>query len=106
MPSVCLEQNQVQEPTAEKYAEMERSQDNFYWSEMWKHLPEQIRGAVPSKEERAQVTQHLCGKRSLEIQYYLNAMRDWIGEREMPIENRRFKVVRLNCLELPHNIPP
>jgi len=28
---------------AEQYAEMERSQDNFYRSEMLKHLPEQIR---------------------------------------------------------------
>jgi len=27
------EQNQVQELIAEQYAEMERSQDNFYWSQ-------------------------------------------------------------------------
>ena len=32
------EQNQVQEPIAEQYAEMERSQDNFYRSQMLKHL--------------------------------------------------------------------
>ena len=34
---------------------------------------------------------HLRGKRSLEIQHYLNAIRDWIGEREMRTENRRFQ---------------
>src|SRR5271157_1957726 len=32
---------------AEQYAE-----DNFHWSEMFKHLPEQIRGPVPNKKER------------------------------------------------------
>jgi glutathionylspermidine synthase len=32
------EQNQVQESIAEQYAEMVRSQDNFYWSQMLKHL--------------------------------------------------------------------
>ena len=32
------EQNQVLEPIAEQYAEMVRSQDNFYWSQMLKHL--------------------------------------------------------------------
>ena len=32
------EQNQVREPIAEQYAEMVRSQDNFYWSQMLKHL--------------------------------------------------------------------
>jgi hypothetical protein len=61
---------------AEQYAEMERSQDNFYWPQMSKHLPEQIRGPVPNKKEREQVIRHLRGKRSLEIPHYLNAMRD------------------------------
>jgi len=65
------EQNQVQEPIAEQYAEMERSQDNFYWSQMLKH--------------------HLRGKRSLEIPHYFYAMCDWIGERETRAENRRFQ---------------
>jgi hypothetical protein len=67
---------------------------------------EQIRDAVSNKKQREQVIPYLCSKRSLEIQHNLNAMRDWIGEREMPIENRRFQVVRLNPLELPHNFPP
>jgi hypothetical protein len=31
-------QNQVQEPIAEQYAEMVRTQDNSYWSQMLKHL--------------------------------------------------------------------
>jgi hypothetical protein len=73
---------------------------------MLKHLPEQICGPVPNKKQREQVIPHLRGKRSLGIQHHLNAMRDWVGDREMPIEDRRFKVVRLNRLELPHNIPP
>jgi hypothetical protein len=99
------EQNQVQEPIAEQCAEMERSQDNFYWSKMWKHLPEQIRGPVPNKKQREQVIRHLRGKRSLEIQHYLNAMRDWIGEREMRTENRRFQwfaSIALSCLATSH----
>jgi hypothetical protein len=50
---------------------------------MLKHLHEQIRGPVPNKKQRGHVIQHLRGKRSLEIQHYLNAMRNWIGEREM-----------------------
>jgi hypothetical protein len=62
---------------------MERSQGNFYWSQMLKHLPEQIRGLVPNKKEREQVKRYQRGKRSLEIQRYLNALHDWIGEREM-----------------------
>ena len=57
------EQNQVREPIAEQYAEMVRSQDNFYWSQMLKHLPEQMRGPVP-KKQREQVIRHLRGKRS------------------------------------------
>ena len=85
---------------------MERSLDNYYWAQMLKHLPEQIRGPVPNKKERQQVIRHPRGKRSLEIQRYPNAMHDWIGEREMRTENRRFQVVRLNRLELPRNIPP
>jgi hypothetical protein len=44
------EQNQVQEPIAEQYAKMERSQDNFYGSQMLKHFPEQVRGPVPNKK--------------------------------------------------------
>ncbi len=40
-----------------------------------------------SKQETARST--CAGKRSLEIQHYLSAMRDWIGEREMRTENRR-----------------
>jgi len=99
------EQNQVQEPIAERYAEMERSQDNSYWSQMWKHLPEQIRGPVPHKKEREQVIRHLRGKRSSEIQHYLKAMRDWIREREMRTENRRFQwfaSIALSCLTTSH----
>ena len=57
------EQNQVQEPIAEQYAEIERSQDNFYWSQMLKHLPEQMRGPVQTRNSE----KHLRGKRSLEI---------------------------------------
>jgi len=90
---------------AEPYAEMQRSQDNFYWSQMLKHLPEQIRGPVPNKKEREQVIRHLRSKRSLEIQRYFNAMRDWIGEREMRTENRRFQwfaSIALSCLTTSH----
>jgi hypothetical protein len=36
------EQNQVQEPIAEQYPDMEPSQDDSYRSQMLKHLPEQI----------------------------------------------------------------
>jgi len=95
----------VHEPIAERYAEMERSQDNSYWSQMWKHLPEQIRGPVPHKKEREQVIRHLRGKRSSEIQHYLKAMRDWIREREMRTENRRFQwfaSIALSCLTTSH----
>jgi len=84
---------------------MQRSQDNFYWSQMLKHLPEQIRGPVPNKKEREQVIRHLRSKRSLEIQRYFNAMRDWIGEREMRTENRRFQwfaSIALSCLTTSH----
>jgi len=72
---------------------------------MLKHLPEQIRGPVPNKKEREQVIRHLRGKRSLEIQRYLNTMRDWIGEREMRTENRRFQwfaSIALSCLTTSH----
>jgi hypothetical protein len=48
---------------AEQYAEMQRSQDNFYWSQMLKHLPEQIRGPTPNKKDREQVIRHLRSKR-------------------------------------------
>jgi len=87
---------------AEPYAEMQRSQDNFYWSQMLKRLPEQICGPVPNKKQREQVIPHLRGKRSLGIQHHLILTRCATGS----IEDRRFKVVRLNRLELPHNIPP
>jgi hypothetical protein len=50
MEILSQEQNQVQEPIAEQYTEMERSQDNYYWSQMLKHLPEQVRGPVPNKK--------------------------------------------------------
>jgi hypothetical protein len=72
---------------------------------MLKHLPEQIQGPVPNKKEREQVIRHLRGKRSLEIQRYLNAMQDWIGEREMRTENRRFQwfaSIALSCLTTSH----
>jgi len=91
---------QVLEPIAEQYAEMERSQDNFYWSQMLKHLPEQIRGSG-SKQETARISdRHLRGKRSLEIQHYLNAMRDWIGRARNAYRKPSIPVVRLNRLEL------
>lgn len=84
------QQNQEQEPTAEEYAEMEKSQNRFHWSELLKKIPEQMRGAVPTKEQREQVIKQLTGVRSLEPEFYIAAMEDWIDEREMPIEDRRF----------------
>jgi hypothetical protein len=99
------EQNQVQNRFAEQYADMERSQDNFYWLQMLKHLPEQIRGPVPNKKRARQRIRYLRSKRSSEIQRYLNAMRDWIGEREMRTENRRFQrfaSIALSCLTISH----
>jgi hypothetical protein len=58
-----------------------------------------------NKKQREQVIRRPCGKRSLEIQHYLNAMRDWIGEREMRTENRRFQwfaSIALSCLTTSH----
>jgi|SRR5208282_4579793 len=33
--------------------------ENFYWSQMLKHLTDQIRGPVPNKREREHVIRHL-----------------------------------------------
>jgi hypothetical protein len=76
-----------------------------YWLQMLKHLPQQIRGPVLNKKEREQVLRYLRSKRSLEIQRYLNAVRDWIGEREMWTENRRFQrfaSIALSCHTTSH----
>ena len=72
---------------------------------MLKHLAEKIRGPVPNNKEREQVIRHLRGKRSLEIQRYLNAMHDWTSEREMGTENRRFQwfaSIASSCLTTSH----
>jgi hypothetical protein len=58
-----------------------------------------------TRNRREQLIRHLRGKRSLEIQHYLNAMCDWIGEREMRTENRRFQwfaSIALSCLTTSH----
>jgi len=89
--SQVQEQNRVQDPIAEQYTEMEWSQDNFCWSQMLRPLREQIRGPVPNKKQPEQVIRRPRAVSAREKSHYLNAMRDWIGEREMRTENRRFR---------------
>ena len=58
-----------------------------------------------TRKTENKLIRYLRGKRSLEIQRYLNATHDWIGEREMRTENRRFQwfaSIALSCLTTSH----
>ena len=84
------EQDQEPEPTAEELAEQQKSWEQYNWTSMLRKIPEQMRGAVPTKEQREQVIGQLTGRYSLDEDFFLAAMKDWIDAREMPIEDRRF----------------
>lgn len=86
----CNQEDQEPEPTAEETAELEKSWEDFNWTSMLRKIPEQMRGAVPTKEQREQVIELLTGKHHLDEDFFLAAMKSWIDEREMPIEDRRF----------------
>ena len=77
------------EMTPEEEAEMLKSFREHYWSDFLKNIPDEMRGAVATKEQREKVINHLDGKRSLDTKFYLKAMVEWIKEREMPIEGRK-----------------
>jgi hypothetical protein len=66
------EQNQVQEPIRGTVRGNAAEAGQLLLVANVEHLPGQIRGPVPNKKEREQGIRHLRGKRSLEIQRYLN----------------------------------
>ena len=70
--------------------ELEQSYQRYSWTQMRAKLPEEMRGAVPSKAQQMEITKHLTGARALDAEHYIAAMDDWIEERELPVSGRKF----------------
>jgi len=86
-PTTELEEYTGPLPTDE---ELEKSYQRYSWTQMQAQLPEEMRGAVPSKAQQEEISKHLTGPRALDAEYYIAAMNDWIEERELPVSERKF----------------
>lgn len=80
-----------QEAEAEKAVaeleEFERQHNAKLWRRFMAAVPEEMRGAVASKEQKTAILKQLL---TCDVPYLIKAIEDWVEERDMPIEERKF----------------